>query len=77
MGSRPYRRRSLFFRVGAPMTSEEQEHMMKLCKQIQVEQDQQKFTQLIQELTALLDGKICPLGGKSPPPNTKSQQAQR
>ena len=39
------------------MTPEEQEHMTKLCQQIEVEEDHEKFLQLVQEHNDLLDGK--------------------
>jgi hypothetical protein len=56
------------------MTSEEQEHMAKLVKQIEVEQDQHKFIQLVEELTDLLDGKKRRLENKTPSaPNAKLQ----
>jgi hypothetical protein len=36
------------------MTTEEREPMNELCRQIQVEKDQRKFTALIEELNELL-----------------------
>ena len=39
------------------MTPEERERMNKLCAQIQIEQDRQKFTQLIKELNTLVEAK--------------------
>jgi hypothetical protein len=36
------------------MTAEEREQMEELCRQIQVEKDQAKFTALIEELNRLL-----------------------
>jgi hypothetical protein len=36
------------------MTPEERERMARLVQQIQVEKDQQKFTELVSELNALL-----------------------
>jgi hypothetical protein len=39
------------------VTPEERERMNTLCKRIALETDQQRFTQLLQELNALLDGK--------------------
>lgn len=54
------------------MTPEEKEHMTKLCQQIEVEQDRQKFLQLIAELNDLLDGQAHRLEDKPPsPPDTK------
>lgn len=55
------------------MTPEEREHMLKLVAQIEVEKDHHKFTQLIEELNALLDDKKHRLAHKpSLPPDTKS-----
>jgi hypothetical protein len=42
---------------GASMTAEEKERMNFLCKQIQVEQDETKFTELVSELNELLETK--------------------
>lgn len=57
------------------MTSEEQQHLMKLCRQIEVEQDSGKFMQLIAELNDLLDDKAKRLEHSPPSPrNTKVQQ---
>jgi hypothetical protein len=56
------------------MTSEEQEHMLNLVKQIEVENDQGKFLQLVAELNDLLDGKAHRLGQPPSAPNTKLQQ---
>jgi hypothetical protein len=56
------------------MTPEEQEHMTKLCQQIEVEQDRQKFLQLIAELNNLLDTKAHRLEQPPSAPNTKLQQ---
>jgi hypothetical protein len=39
---------------GKTMTAEEREQMEELCRQIQVEKDQAKFTALIEELNRLL-----------------------
>ncbi len=39
------------------MTPEERERMNRLCAQIQVEQDHNKFTQLIAELNSLFETK--------------------
>jgi len=52
----------------SPMTSEEQERLATLVKQIQVEQDQHKLTQLVEELNDLLDGKTERLEHKPPSP---------
>lgn len=54
------------------VTSQEKEQMTKLCKQIEVEQDQNKFIQLVKELNDLLDGKTERLEHKpSSPLNIK------
>jgi len=48
------------------MTSEEQQHMLKLCRQIEAEQDQHKFLRLVEELNDLLEGKAQRLEQKLP-----------
>jgi hypothetical protein len=53
------------------MTREEQQHLTELVKQIEVEQDQHKFIQLVEELNDLLDGKADRLEHTPPsPPNS-------
>jgi hypothetical protein len=39
------------------MTAEERERMNELCRQIQVEQDQKKFSDLCEQLNRLLENK--------------------
>jgi len=39
------------------MKREELEHMKRLCRKIEVEKDQKKFLQLVQDLNDLLEGK--------------------
>jgi hypothetical protein len=51
---------------GTAMTSEEQQHMLKLCRQIEAEQDQHKFLRLVEELNDLLEGKAQRLERKLP-----------
>ena len=53
------------------MTLEERERMNWLCQQIEVEQDHDKFTQLVSELNELLDEKERRLTEKqkNSPPN--------
>ena len=54
------------------MISEEREQMNKLCGQIAVKKDYDKFLQLILELNDLLDTKAQRLGHKQPSaPHTK------
>jgi hypothetical protein len=59
------------------MTREEQQHLAELVKQIEVEQDQHKFIQLVEELNDLLDGKADRLEHTPPSPlnTTISQRA--
>ncbi len=53
------------------MTPEEKERMNELCRQIQVEKDPQKFTELVSQLSALLDRKSERLHVVEPPQNRK------
>ena len=39
------------------MTPEERERMLELCRKIQTENDQQKFSELLYELSCLLERK--------------------
>jgi hypothetical protein len=50
------------------MTSDEMEKMYTLCKQITVEKNQTKFTELVQQLNELLEQKNKRLNG---PTDTK------
>jgi hypothetical protein len=43
--------------MGTPMTPAERERMNELCRQIQDEKDQKKFSALIEELNRLLTNK--------------------
>jgi hypothetical protein len=73
--SLPSDRRAIISSHGAtPMTSEEQEHLLNLVKQIEVENDRRKFLQLVAELNDLLDGKAHRLEQPISTPNTKLQQ---
>lgn len=51
------------------MTPDEVERMNTLCKQIEVEKDRHKFSQLIAELNELLERKNKRFD--TPPPDTK------
>jgi hypothetical protein len=51
---------------GTAMTSEVQQHMLQLCRQIEAEQDQHKFLRLVEELNDLLEGKAQRLEQKLP-----------
>lgn len=50
------------------MTSEEQQRLMNLCRQIEVEQDPRQFLKLIEELNELLGGKAQRLTHTPPSP---------
>jgi hypothetical protein len=46
------------------MTAEVRQQMMELCRQIQTEQDQQKFTQLLERLDLVLSSQNAELQQK-------------
>ena len=48
------------------MTPEEYDRMVELCKKIQTEKDQQKFSELIYELSCLRERKRDQLGQNNP-----------
>jgi hypothetical protein len=53
------------------MTPDEQEQMNILCQRIALEQDQERFTELIQQLNELLDGKSNRLSRNPPAKSTQ------